>query len=127
MKIRRNKTRISDHLKEISMHMIEYVDDPEDMRDLLKLASFAWNITFFDDQKLPKGPRPKIQEVLRAFRQDRPWVSDIEMLELEDQLMKVYQLKNERFPDVPNIIQEVFVRREGDMNHIEVASMSPEV
>lgn len=108
------------------MHMIEYVDDPEDMRDLLKLASFAWNLTFLDKQKMPNGPRSKIQEMLRAFRNDHPWTSDIEMLELEDQLFKVYQLKNEKFPDVPNLIQEVFVRREGDMNHIEVASISPQ-
>jgi len=123
MKIRRNKTGISDYLKEVSMHMIQYVDDPDEICDLLKFASLAWNLTFLDESELPNGPRSKIQEMLRVFRQEQPWLSDIEVLELEDQMMIVYQLKKEKFPNVPNFIHDVLVRREGNMNYIKVLSI----
>lgn len=118
MKIRKNQTKISDYLTDIAKPIIEGVDDPERLERLLLIASAVWNVALTHN-----NPKPEIRKMLKTVRSNTPSMTNLDILEMEENLFKIYRLKKERYPNVRNVITNVFVSPGKDTNHVRVASV----
>lgn len=108
----------SDCLKEVAADLIKGVNDPLQLKELLVLASIAWNESILNEGK----ERERIQELLKISQKNDAQLSSLEVLEVEDCLVKVSELRKKQYPDFRNIITNVEVEQKGKFNHIEVTS-----
>lgn len=108
----------SDCLKEVAADLIKGVNDPLQLKELLVLASIAWNESILNEGK----ERERIQELLKISQKNDAQLSSLEVLEVEDCLVKVSELRKKQYPDIRNIITNVEVEQKGKFNHIEVTS-----